>query len=317
MNTNANAIFTLCSHLCIGDNVVPLEPKEWGEFAKKLMNAGLQPEDVFQLSRTDLKGKLLLSDDYADRILRLVDRNASLFFELSQLETIGISAITRADKEYPSKLKSVLGNNCPPIFYVAGDLSLLNYKFVGYVGSRTVSNDDIAFTKEMVSKTAGLGFGVVSGGAKGIDTASEERALELGVPIVEYLSDSMLKKTRKSSVIKSIGNRKMLLLSVVKPDAGFNVGVAMMRNRYIYAQSSGTVVVRSEYNKGGTWAGAIENLKYQWCKEFCWNKKTYQGNKALIERGAIPVDGDWNGDVDKAEYPDTIDAGIQLSLFDQ
>ena len=37
MNTNANAIFTLCSHLCIGDNVVPLEPREWGEFAKKLI----------------------------------------------------------------------------------------------------------------------------------------------------------------------------------------------------------------------------------------------------------------------------------------
>lgn len=316
MNTNANAIFTLCSHLCVGDNVVPLEPREWGELAKKLMNAGLQPEDIFQLSGAELKEKLFLSDDYADRIFRLIDRNASLFFELSQLENIGISAITRADKEYPSKLKSVLGNNCPPIFYVAGDLSLLNYKFVGYVGSRTVSDEDVAFTREMVSKTAGLGFGVVSGGAKGIDTASEERALELGAPIVEYLSDSMLKKIRKGSVIKSIGNKKMLLLSVVKPDAVFNVGIAMMRNRYIYAQSSGTVVVRSEYNKGGTWAGATDNLKYRWCKEFCWNKKTYQGNKALIEKGAIPIDGTWDGCVDKEEYANKMNSGTQISLFD-
>ena len=317
MNSNANAIFTLCSHLCVGDNVVPLEPSEWGELAKKLVNAGLQPEDIFQLSGIDLKERLLLSDDYTERILRLINRNASLIFEMSQLETIGISAITRADKEYPSKLKSVLGNHCPPIFYAAGDLSLLNYQFVGYVGSRTVSDDDIALAKETVSKTAGLGFGVVSGGAKVIDTASEERALELGIPIVEYLSDSMLKKIRKGSVIRSIGKKKMLLLSVVKPDAGFNVGIAMMRNRYIYAQSSGTVVVRSEYNKGGTWAGAIENLKYRWCKEFCWNKKTYPGNKALIERGAIPIDGNWDGDVDKAEYPDKATAPTQLSLFDQ
>ena len=43
MNSNSNAIFTLCSHLCVGDNVVPLEPKEWGDLAKKLMEAGLQP----------------------------------------------------------------------------------------------------------------------------------------------------------------------------------------------------------------------------------------------------------------------------------
>lgn len=315
-NANANAILTLCSHLCVGEEVVPLEPREWGELAKKLLGAGLKPEDLFQLSRIDFMEKLTLSDDYIDRILRLIDRNASLVFELSRLENIGISAITRADKEYPSKLKSVLGNNCPPIFYAAGDMKLLNDRFIGYVGSRTISDDDMEFTKETVSKTAEFGFGVVSGGAKGIDLVSEERSLELGMPVVEFLSDSMLKKIGKGSVIKAIGNGKLLLLSVAKPDAGFNVGIAMMRNRYIYAQSSGTVVVRSEYNKGGTWAGAIENLKYRWCKEFCRNKQTYQGNKALIEKGAIPIDFDWDGDADRANYPDETNVGTQLSLFD-
>ena len=108
----------------MGDNVVPLEPKEWGDLAKKLMEAGLQPESIFDLSKAELKEKLFISEEYADRIFRLIDRNASLSFELSQLQNIGISAITRADKEYPSKLKKVLGNNCPPIFYVAGDISL-------------------------------------------------------------------------------------------------------------------------------------------------------------------------------------------------
>lgn len=316
MNSNSNAIFTLCSHLCVGDNVVPLEPKEWGDFAKKLMEAGLQPESIFDLSKAELKEKLFVSEEYADRIFRLIDRNASLSFELSQLQNIGISVITRADKEYPSKLKKVLGNNCPPIFYVAGDISLLDYKYIGYVGSRTVSEDDITFTKETVSKTINSGFGVVSGGAKGIDTVSEEQALEMGAPIIEYLSDSMLKKIKKSSVVRALSNRKMLLLSVVKPDAGFNVGIAMMRNRYIYAQSSGTVVVRSEYNKGGTWAGAVENLKYGWCKELCWDKKAYQGNKALIERGAIPIGNDWNGDIESIESSGLNAGGEQLSLFD-
>ena len=138
MNSNSNAIFTLCSHLCVGDNVAPLEPKEWGELAKKLIEAELQPESIFELSKAEFKDKLLVSEEYADRIFRLLDRNASLSFELSQLQNIGISAITRADTEYPAKLKKVLGNNCPPIFYIAGDSSLLNYKYVGYVGSRTV-----------------------------------------------------------------------------------------------------------------------------------------------------------------------------------
>lgn len=316
MNSNSNVIFTLCSHLCVGDNVVPLEPKEWGDLAKRLMKAGLQPENIFELSKADFKDKLFVSEEYTDRIFRLIDRNASLSFELSQLANIGISAITRADKEYPSKLKKVLGNGCPPVFYVAGDISLLDYKYVGYVGSRTVSDDDIIFTKETVSKTVNHGYGVVSGGAKGIDTVSEEQALEMGAPIIEYLSDSMLKKMKKGLITRAIANKKMLLLSVVKPDAGFNVGIAMMRNRYIYAQSSGTVVVRSEYNKGGTWAGAVDNLKYGWSKELCWNKKTYPGNKALIEQGAVPIDNDWDGDIANLESFKTSPGVEQLSLFD-
>ena len=316
MNLNANAIFTLCSHLCVGEQVVPLEPKEWGDLAKRLMDAGLQPESIFELTRAEFKEKLFVSEEYTDRIFRLLDRNASLSFELSQLQNMGISAITRADREYPAKLKKVLGNNCPPIFYVAGDLSLLDYKYVGYVGSRTVSEDDIAFTRNTVAKTVRSGFGVVSGGAKGIDTVSEEQALAMGAPIVEYLSDSMLKKIKRCAIVKAGAGKKMLLLSVVKPDAGFNVGVAMMRNRYIYAQSSGTVVVRSEYNKGGTWAGATENLKYGWCTDLCRDKKSYQGNKALIERGAIPIGDDWNGDMEGLESSGLYAGGEQLSLFD-
>lgn len=38
---------------------------------------------------------------------------------------------------------------------------------------------------------------------------------------------------------------------MAKPDAGFNAGIAMQRNKYIYVQSEATVVVKSDYNKGG------------------------------------------------------------------
>ena len=63
MELNSNAIFTLCSHLCVGDNVKPFEPKEWGELATKLINAKLQPEDIFYISKQEFKEKLFLSDE--------------------------------------------------------------------------------------------------------------------------------------------------------------------------------------------------------------------------------------------------------------
>ena len=314
MNQNANAITTLCSHLCVGEGIVPLEPKEWTELAAKLMQLGLQPKDLFDLTEEALIETVGLSAATAERITRLLGRSASLSFALSEYENMGITVVTRADLQYPAKLKKVLGNHCPPLFYCAGDMTLLNRSYIGYVGARTVSEDDIAFTKTTVQKTVAQGYGVVSGGAKGIDTVAVEEALYLGAPAVEYLSDSMLQKMKKSATVKAVREGKLLLLSVAKPDAPFNVGMAMMRNRYVYAQSCGTVVVRSEYNKGGTWAGAVENLKNGWCKALCRDKIGYQGNRALIERGAAPIDETWDGDPNSLASP--LDPMEQLSLFD-
>ena len=108
---------------------------------------------------------------------------------------------------------------------------------------------------------------------------------------------------------------KLLLLSVAKPDAGFNIGVAMMRNKYIYAQSEATVVVKSDYNKGGTWSGATENLRNQWALTLCRNHLSYPGNKALIEKGAIPVDDDWDGSIQSFTEKEKPESVQQLSLF--
>ena len=313
MNLDSNAILTLCSHICVGEGVRPLEPKEYSELAKKLGNIGKSPKDLFDFTVQDFEQLLDMTSDDIDRVKRLLDRNASLSFDLGQYSNIGIETITRADTEYPRKLKKKLGNACPPIFYYAGDLSLLDRNYIGYVGARTVSAEDVEFTKNAVRKTTSLGYGVVSGGAKGIDTVSGTEALLSGSFAVEYLSDSLMKKLKNSDTVRSIQNGNLLLLSVSKPDAGFNVGFAMMRNRYIYAQSEATVIVRSDLNKGGTWTGATENLKNNWCTTLCW-EHSYPGNKALIEKGAIPIPSDWNGII--PEKPQTVEKYEQTSIFD-
>lgn len=296
MNQDASAILTLCSHICVGDGVRPLEPKEYSELAQKLHQAKKFPKDLFTFSEDDFKAILGFDAEQTERITRLLDRNASLSFELGQYQNMGIEAITRADAQYPNNLKRKLSNNCPPVFYYAGDLSLLDREYVGYAGARTVTAEDVEFTKMTVRKTTSLGYGVVSGGAKGIDTVSGTEAMLNGSFSVEYLSDSLLKKMKRSDIIRNIQQGRLLLMSVTKPDAGFNVGIAMARNRYIYAQSGGTVVVRSDLNKGGTWTGANENLKKGWCPTLCWDHP-YPGNQALIGKGAIPIDDHWDGKI--------------------
>ncbi len=316
MDQDSNAILTLCSHLCVGEGIRPLEPKEYDALAQVLNRAGKTPKDLFDFSPGDFAAVLGCDPEQTQRLTRLLDRSASLSFELGQYRNMGIEVMTRTDVTYPKKLKKTLVHGCPPVFYYAGDLSLLDGQFIGYVGARTITQEDLDFTVRTVRKTTSLGYGVVSGGAKGIDAVSGTEALLNNGFCVEYLSDSLLKKLKKSDTIKSIQQGKLLLISVSKPDAGFHVGVAMMRNRYIYAQSVGTVVVRSDLKKGGTWAGATENLKNRWCATLCWDHP-YPGNQALIDMGAIPIGADWDGSIPAQTIrPAIAETYEQASLFD-
>lgn len=88
--------------------------------------------------------------------------------------------------------------------------------------------------------------------------------------------------------LDSIISKKQLLLSDIKPDVGFSAARAMNRNKYIYTSSYGTFVVASDYNKGGTWSGAVEAMKNEWTKVLVWDQREYEGNRKLIEKGAVP-----------------------------
>ncbi len=314
ISKNSMAIIILCSYLCVGDDVKPFEPNEWTKFADKLLANNLQPYDILSFSSDDFSYIFDYNSEEIKRIQRLIDRSASLIFEIEKYRNMGIDIITRADAKYPKKLKNQLGKSCPPLFYFAGNIELVDKKMIGFVGSRSVEKDDELFTQKIVSTITSNGYSVVSGGAKGIDSFSSKSAIDSGYFCVEYISDSLVKKIRSKENINAIQKKQLLILSVTKPDAGFNAGIAMMRNRFIYAQSEGTVVVKADYKKGGTWNGALDNIKHQFCPTFCWKNDKYKGNMEIINNGAVAIDENWDGNVinqgiNKSEEP------IQLSLF--
>ena len=315
MNDRSTAIAVLCSHLCTGEGVTPLEPKEYSSFAALLRSKKIDPEDILRFEKQDFIQLLDMTEIQAERFLRLLDRSASLSFEISKYESMGIAVLTRADAAYPKKLKEKLGNACPPLFYAAGDPTIATRPAIGFVGSRSIGESDILFAQSAVRNVLKNGHIVVSGGAKGCDSIAEETALDVGGAAIAYLSDSMMRKLRNAKTLQAVQQGTLLLLSVVKPDAGFNTGVAMMRNKYIYAQSEATLVVKSDYNKGGTWSGATENLKNHWALTLCRNHLSYPGNKALIEKGAIPVDDDWDGNIHAFTVKESPESVQQLSLF--
>jgi predicted Rossmann fold nucleotide-binding protein DprA/Smf involved in DNA uptake len=106
----------------------------------------------------------------------------------------------------------------------------------------------------------------------------------LGILSCGLLKASLSKKWR--TAIKS---NQLCLVSTFHPEAGFQIGNAMARNKYIYCLSDVALVVQSGKGEGGTWAGATENLKHRWAKLFVKAENQSDGLEALIGLGATPL----------------------------
>jgi predicted Rossmann fold nucleotide-binding protein DprA/Smf involved in DNA uptake len=98
-----------------------------------------------------------------------------------------------------------------------------------------------------------------------------------------------LKKSVERSARHAIADGRLLLLSPYHPNARFTVGTAMGRNKLIYAMADYGLVVSAEHKKGGTWAGAQEELKRENALPVFVRvgNDVPQGNSKLLDLGAI------------------------------
>jgi predicted Rossmann fold nucleotide-binding protein DprA/Smf involved in DNA uptake len=105
--------------------------------------------------------------------------------------------------------------------------------------------------------------------------------------VVGVLADSLLKESGKKPYRDAIREGRMCLMSEVHPEANFDVGNAMARNRLAYACADAALVVECDPNRGGTWAGALEALKEG---KTVYVLKGAKAERELVERGAIRID---------------------------
>src|SRR5690606_34329385 len=125
---------------------------------------------------------------------------------------------------------------------------------------------------------------IVSGAARGIDEAAMRGALAHKGRVIGVMADSLMRTASSKKYRDAIMRKDMVLISAVHPEAAFNAGNAMARNKYVYALSKAAVIVCSDKGKGGTWAGATEGLQHKWVP--IWVKQDEpipSGNRALLE----------------------------------
>jgi DNA processing protein len=169
-------------------------------------------------------------------------------------------------------------------------MALLSGRNVAVVGSRNLDPAGAAFAQEFARHAVAGGFAIVSGGARGTDLIAMNAALDAGGQCVGVLADSLERTIRAPEMRQFLLDRRVALLTPYAPTAGFSVGAAMGRNKVIYGLAELALVVSSEHEKGGTWAGAVEALKAAWCPVLV--RATYdapKGNRELLKKGALPL----------------------------
>ena len=221
------------------------------------------------------------------RVEALLDRGAALGLALEKWERAALWVMTRSDPDYPDRLKRRLKSHSPPLLFGCGNRSLLGNGGIAVIGSRDAGESDLAFAAQLGAAAAAQGRSIVSGGARGVDEAVMLGALEHEGTTLGVLADSLLRAATSVKYRKYLMAKDLVLVSPFNPEAGFEVGNAMARNRYIYCLADAAIVVSSSLEKGGTWTGAIENLKENWVP--LWVKTTSHpasGNADLVRRGA-------------------------------
>ncbi|MCF6338276.1 MAG: DNA-protecting protein DprA [Gammaproteobacteria bacterium] len=289
MNLSATAQATLlltCYFIkASNESAKPLTNVEWGRFALWLKEKNRTPAELLAADPKPLLTGWHDNRISTERILALLGRGHSLALAVEKWQRAGLWMVTRSDPEYPKRLKSRLKTSAPPVLFGCGHKSLLNAGGIAVVGSRNASDADLLFSKQLGAKAAAQSITIVSGGARGVDETAMLGAMQAGGRVIGVMADSLLRAATSAKWRNGLVDGNAVLISPFYPEAGFNAGNAMARNRYIYCLADTSLVVHSG-KKGGTLNGAEENLKKQWVP--LWVKPTQDkdaANEILVEKG--------------------------------
>ena len=270
------------------ETLKPLTLAAYNKLETRLKKAKLTPSVFLTEKISDISERLSLTPQEIEHIGKLLLRASKLGEELERLAEMKIYVTSRTQANYPAKLKKSMGKQAPVIFFFCGEMTLLDAETVAIIGSREVTEQEDEYAKKHARISAQNNRVIVSGGARGIDTIAKEAALQAGGTVVTYVSDDMVGYIKKNADF--ILWDKMLVLSAFHPEAAFKGYNALERNKYIYASSDYAVVISSGDGTGGSFKGAADCLKNEYCSLYVKDDgQATAGNKKLIELGGLPL----------------------------
>ncbi|WP_367360434.1 DNA-processing protein DprA [Syntrophus sp. (in: bacteria)] len=168
--------------------------------------------------------------------------------ELKELNKFHIHLVTLHDREYPGILKNIF--DYPPLLYVKGTLEEGDLN-IAMVGSRMASTYGVYTTERLARELAMNGMTIVSGMARGIDSAAHRGALAGRGRTIAVLGCGLdvIYPPENKDLYKNISENGAVI-SEYAPGTPPNAPNFPMRNRIISGLSLGVVVVEANERSG-------------------------------------------------------------------
>ena len=154
------------------------------------------------------------------------------------------------DKEYPEKLRNIY--DPPKELYVMGDHSILNNFGIGIVGTRKASKYGIQITKSLSYGLARKEINIISGLAKGIDTAAHQGTLLAKGKTIAVIAGGFdyIYPKENISLMWNIINSGGAIITEHKKDEKPEAKNFPKRNRIISGLSNGIIVTEAPEKSG-------------------------------------------------------------------
>ncbi len=255
--------------------------------AKKLLSKFGSPQKVFESDYNDLVKTRGFVKNLAENIKNfsswdLIEKHIDI------LNNNGIKLITYEDSSYPELLREV--EDSPILIYVKGNILPQDRYAIAIVGSRKPTHYGISVAENISEELASMGFTIVSGLARGIDSLSHKAALKVGGRTVAVLGSGL--------DITYPPENKMLIEKIINSGyvlSEFPLGTPPdrenfpKRNRIISGLCLGVLVIEATSDSGSliTASYALDQNREVFAIPGNITSPNSSGTNELIKKGAI------------------------------
>lgn len=254
---------------------------------RKLLDVFKEPQQILAAKRRELRKVEGIGNEVADQISNW-ESAVDLAAELQRVRDFAATVITQESSSYPRSLREI---HAPPIvLYVWGQLEERDQHAIGIIGARRTTHYGMESAKRLAYQLAYAGLTVVSGLARGIDTAAHQGALAAKGRTIAVIGSGLarLYPPENAALAEKIRTENGAIVSEFSMEIEPDRQTFPMRNRIISGWSHGILVVEAGLNSGAliTAAQALEQGRSVYAVPGHINAPSAIGSNRLIQQGA-------------------------------